>query len=135
MRPQREGTCCSGLKRPADVFTIWIGSRKGQTMIKVSVLYPHKDGSRFDMNYYLDRHIPMVREVLGNACKGVSVEQGIAGGAPGTPPTYTATGHLVFDSVETFQGAFGPHAAKIMADIPNYTDIQPVIQISEIKLR
>jgi len=43
-------------------------------------------------------------------------------------------GHLYFDTVEAFQAAFGPHADPIMADIPNYTDIQPTIQISEVKI-
>ena len=41
-------------------------------------------------------------------------------------------GHLFCDSVEAFQVGFGPHAGEIMGDIPNYTDIAPVIQISEI---
>jgi uncharacterized protein (TIGR02118 family) len=41
---------------------------------------------------------------------------------------------MVFDSVDAFQAAFGPHAKTIMADIPNYTDIQPTIQISEAKM-
>jgi uncharacterized protein (TIGR02118 family) len=36
--------------------------------------------------------------------------------------------------VEAFQSAFGPHAEEIMADIPNYTDIQPTLQISEVKM-
>jgi len=103
-------------------------------MIKVSVLYPHKDGASFDMGYYLSNHIPMVRQKLGAACKGVTVEQGLAGGAPGSSPAYVAMGHLLFESVDAFQAAFGPHAATIMADIPNYTAIQPVIQISEVKL-
>jgi uncharacterized protein (TIGR02118 family) len=43
-------------------------------------------------------------------------------------------GHLYFDSVADFQAAFGPHAAAIKADIPNYTDIQPTIQINEVKI-
>jgi uncharacterized protein (TIGR02118 family) len=43
-------------------------------------------------------------------------------------------GHLYFDTAETFQTAFGPHAETIMRDIPNYTDIQPTIQINEVKL-
>jgi len=43
-------------------------------------------------------------------------------------------GHLYCDSVEAFQTAFAPHAQTIMADIPNYTDIQPTIQISEVKI-
>jgi uncharacterized protein (TIGR02118 family) len=51
-------------------------------MVKISVLYPHKDGSGFNMNYYLNNHIPMVRQKLGAACKGVAVEQGLAGGVP-----------------------------------------------------
>jgi len=103
-------------------------------MIKVSVLYPFKDGVGFDMNYYLDSHIPMVRDKLGAACKGAAVEQGLGGGAPGTPPAYVAMGHLFFDSVDAFQAAFAPHAAAIMGDIPNYTALQPIIQISEVKL-
>jgi uncharacterized protein (TIGR02118 family) len=102
-------------------------------MIKVSVLYPAGADKKFNMEYYLGTHMPMVRSKLGAACKSTAVEQGLGGGAPGAPPTYTAMGHLYFDSVAEFQAAFGPHAEAIMADIPNYTDIQPVIQVSEVK--
>jgi uncharacterized protein (TIGR02118 family) len=78
--------------------------------------------------------MPLVQKLLGQALKGVSVEQGISGGQSGSPPAYTAMGHLLFDSVEAFQSSFGPHAQEIMADIPKYTNIEPMIQISEIKL-
>lgn len=103
-------------------------------MIKVSVMYPNEDGSKFDMDYYLEKHMPMVKEKMGSACKGVTVDQGLGGAEPGAPATYVALGHLMFDSVEDFQGAFGPHAETIMGDIPNYTNINPIIQISEVKL-
>jgi len=103
-------------------------------MIKVSVLYPYRDGSKFDMEYYCKRHMPMVQQKLGAACKRVAVEQGISGAAPGSRPDYAAMGHLYLESVEAFQAAFQPHAAEIMADIPNYTDIQPIIQISQVKM-
>ena len=103
-------------------------------MVKVSVLYPNNDGGRFDMDYYCNSHIPMVREKLGAACKAVAVEQGLGGPAPGSPPHFIAMGHLVFDSLEAFQAAFAPHAETFMADIPNYTNIQPVIQISSVRL-
>ena len=103
-------------------------------MIKVSVLYPAGESTKFDMDYYCKSHMPMVQEKLGAACKSMAVEQGLAGGAPGTPPIYVAMGHLYFDSVSDFQAAFGPHTAEIMGDIPNYTDIQPVIQISDVKM-
>jgi uncharacterized protein (TIGR02118 family) len=48
-------------------------------MVKVSVMYPMQQGTEFDMTYYLNRHIPMVRQLLGSCLKGVSVEQGISG--------------------------------------------------------
>ena len=103
-------------------------------MIKVSVLYPNDEGKTFDMEYYCNKHMPMVQEKLGAACKGVAVEQGLGGAEPGSPATYIAMGHLYFDSVEAFQTAFGPNAEAIMGDIPNYTDTQPVIQVSEVKI-
>lgn len=103
-------------------------------MIKVSVLYPNTEGCKFDMDYYCNRHIPMVKEKLGTACKEVSVEQGLGGATPGSRPAYVAMGHLYFDSVEAFQAAFGPHAPTILGDSPNYTDVEPTIQISAVKI-
>jgi uncharacterized protein (TIGR02118 family) len=103
-------------------------------MIKVTVLYPNTPGAKFDMKYYCEKHIPMVQQKLGAACKRVAVEQGIAGMAPGAPPAYIAMGHIYCDSPDAFQTAFAPHAQEIMGDIPNYTDIQPTIQISEVKI-
>ena len=103
-------------------------------MIKVSVLYPNRPGAKFDMTYYCEKHIPMVQQKLGAACKRVAVEHGTAGMAPGSPPAFIAMGHLYCDSVAAFQTAFAPHAQAIMADIPNYTDIEPMIQISEVKM-
>ena len=57
-------------------------------MIKVSVMYPSGAGSKFDMTYYLNSHIPMVRQKLGAAIRGASVEQGLAGAEPGSSPAY-----------------------------------------------
>ena len=102
-------------------------------MVKVSVFYPNSAGCKFDMNYYLTKHMPMVQQKLGAACKSIAVEQGIAGGAPGAPATYVAMGHLYFDSADAFPAAFAPHAQAILADIPNYTNTQPTIQISDVK--
>lgn len=103
-------------------------------MIKVSVLYANEPGRKFDMDYYCGKHVPMVRQKLGAACTRVAVEQGIAGATPEARPAYIAMGHLYFASVEAFQAAFAPHASEIMADVANYTDIQPLLQISEVKV-
>ncbi len=103
-------------------------------MITVNVLYPNQDGAKFDMNYYLSSHIPMVKRLMGSALKGVVVEQGVGGGAPGTKAEYSTLCHLRFDSVEAFQAAFGPHASNIQNDIANYSSVAPVIQISDVKV-
>jgi len=103
-------------------------------MIKVSALYPQAEGKTFDIDYYCNKHMPMVKEKLGAACKGTAVEQGLAGGTPGSAPTYLAMGHMYFDTLADFQTAFGPHAAAILGDVPNYTNTQPILQISEVKL-
>jgi uncharacterized protein (TIGR02118 family) len=103
-------------------------------MINVSIFYPNTEGSRFDFDYYLNQHMPMTVEKLSPALKRVSVEQGLGGAAPGVSAEFVAICHLYFDSVEAFQTAFGPHAATLQGDIPNYTDVRPVLQISDVKL-
>jgi len=101
-------------------------------MIKVSIMYPNDEGSTFDMTYYCQTHIPMVRQKLGTALKDIVVEQGIGGEEPGSPAPYLALCHLLFDSMEAFQASFAPHVQQFEADIPNYTNTQPTIQISEV---
>lgn len=86
------------------------------------------------MDYYFNKHMPMVRQKLGPACTCVDAEKGLSGILPGTPATYIAICHLYFESKEAFQTAFGLHAQAIMADMPNYTNIQPTIQVSEVKI-
>ena len=103
-------------------------------MIKVSVMYPSGEGTRFDMDYYLEQHFQLVRKLLGSAVKKAAVEQGISGPLPGSQPAYIAMGHMWFESVDAFQTAFAQHGQTLMNDIPNYTNAKPTIQVSEVKL-
>lgn len=103
-------------------------------MIKVSVLYPNGVGTTFDMVYYCKRHVPMVRRLLGEAIKAATVEKGLGGGAPDAPAAFVAMGNMYFDSLEAFQNSFGPQAEEIMGDLPNFTNIEPVVQISEVMI-
>jgi len=102
-------------------------------MVRVTVLSPNAPGSRFDMDYYVREHCPMVMERLGAACKGFGVEEGAAGIMPPGKAAYRTTAWFLFDSMESFQAAFGPHAEEITGDIPNYTDLQPVIQAGVVR--
>ena len=103
-------------------------------MIKISILYPNTPGSRFDLGYYVDVHMPRSIELLGAhpGFRGVSVERGIGGGLPGTDAAYVAMCHFLFGSVDEFMEAFAPHAAELQGDMPNYTDIAPTIQVNEV---
>jgi uncharacterized protein (TIGR02118 family) len=101
-------------------------------MIKVSVMYPNKTGARFDHTYYRDKHMPLVKRRMGDSCKYYTVDKGIAGGSPGAPATYVAMCHIFCESAQAFEAGFGPHSQEFLADISNYTDLAPVIQISEV---
>jgi uncharacterized protein (TIGR02118 family) len=102
-------------------------------MVRISVLYPNEAGKKFDLDYYRNRHMKLVGDRLKSfGLIRTEVDKGIAGGAPGAPAPYVCIGHVYFNSVGDFQKGMGAHGKEIMADIPNYTNIQPQIQISEI---
>ena len=103
-------------------------------MIKATVLYPNEEGKHFDFSYYTEKHVPMVKRLLGEACKKAEVEKGFSGATPGSAPANTIIGYLYFDTIENFQNSFGPNAEEIISDVKNFTDINPVLQISEIIL-
>jgi uncharacterized protein (TIGR02118 family) len=103
-------------------------------MIAVNVLYKNTDALKFNMNYYLNTHIPLVKRLLGPALTGVVVQHGLSGAAPGSTPEFLVITQLSFDSVESFQRAFGPHAAAVTGDLPNFCGEAPIIQISDVRL-
>jgi len=102
--------------------------------IKVSVLYHNGEGKTFDMDYYSNKHVPMVGGLLGDALIGATVENGLGGGTPDSPAPFLAMGNLYFNNMEAFENSFGPNAEAFMADLPNFTNIEPIIQISEVMI-
>jgi uncharacterized protein (TIGR02118 family) len=101
-------------------------------MIVFTVMYPNEPGKRFDMDYYCSTHIAMVKEKVGDALKRVSVERGLSGAAPGSSAGYAVVCHLEFDCIEDLHTYMAPHDAVLGADVPNFTDIKPQFQISEV---
>ena len=84
-------------------------------MLKVSVLYPRTEGGKFDMEYFLRQHLPLVDKAWGAALIKKEIDAGLSGPGPGTPPTYVAAAHLYFDSIESFQAALGPqHKGRLL---------------------
>jgi len=100
-------------------------------MISLTVAYPYGEGKKFDMDYYLTKHLPMITQVPGNKVKSFIVEQGLAGLAPGTPPAFFCIVHIYFENMEDFMVTMAL-AGDVVSDIPNYTDIIALGQISEV---
>jgi uncharacterized protein (TIGR02118 family) len=104
-------------------------------MTKVSVLYPSGDGKTFNLDYYTQKHVPMVMGLLGSAVKGASIEKGLGSAEPGSVAPFTIMASMYFDTITDFQNSFGPNAEKIMSDLPNFTNIVPSVQISEVLIQ
>lgn len=104
-------------------------------MIRVSVMYPATAGARFDHAYYHDKHAALIRSKLADAgLRGLQMDRGVASGSGGAP-AFVAVAHMLFDSVPAFQQAMGANGAALMGDVPNYTDIKPVMLISEVEVQ
>ena len=101
-------------------------------MVKVAIMYPNGEGKTFDMDYYSTKHMPMVAGLFGDAMKAMAIDKGMAGRTPEEPIPFLAIGYLYFDQLSDYEQAFGPHAETILNDIPNYTNIQPIVQVSTV---
>ena len=101
--------------------------------IKLSVMYPSGEGKHFDMDYYANTHVELVKRLLGDAVIGATIEKGLSG-VGGSKPPFEAMGNIYFESVESYERSFGPHAEEILSDIPNYTNISPLVQLSVVQV-
>lgn len=101
-------------------------------LTKVNIMYPFSEGKTFDMEYYKNSHMPMVAGYLGTNLVKYSIEKGLASGIPGTPLPYLAIGTFYIKNLKAYQDAIAPNRDAIRADFPNYTNIIPVILVSEV---
>lgn len=101
-------------------------------LIKISIMYPYSEGKTFDMEYYETKHMPMVAGFLGSNLVRYTVEKGIASGIPNTPLPFMAIGTFYVKSLSDYQAAIGPKRDAIRSDFPNYTNVSPIIFISEV---
>jgi uncharacterized protein (TIGR02118 family) len=102
-------------------------------MFKVEILYPNGEGKTFDMEYYQKKHMPMVAGFLGRNLKYYEIDKGIAGRTPNDKVPFLAIGYFYVADTAEYNKAIAQNVNAIVSDFKNYTNIQPVIQISEIK--
>ncbi|AEV99559.1 ethyl tert-butyl ether degradation protein EthD [Niastella koreensis] len=102
-------------------------------MFKVTILYPNGDDKTFDMDYYEKKHMPMVAGFIGKNLKFYEIDKGISGRTPNDKAPYVAVGYFYITDVTEYNKAIAQNRDAIISDFKNYTNIQPIIQISEIK--
>ena len=100
---------------------------------KVTILYPNGDDKTFDMDYYEKKHMPMVAGFIGKNLKFYEIDKGIAGRTPNDKVPYVAIGYFYINDVAEYNKSIAQNRDAVVNDFKNYTNIQPVVQISEIK--
>lgn len=100
-------------------------------MILVSVMYPGGAGTRFDMDYYLGHHMPLVRERWSPMGLHEAKVVRAVGTPEGGPAPFQVMALLTFESTEAFGKAAAAHGPEIFADIPHFTDVQAAVQIND----
>ena len=100
---------------------------------KVAILYPNGEDKTFDMDYYEKKHMPMVAGFLGKNLKFYEIDKGIAGRTPNDKVPFLAIGYFYINDVAEYNKALAQNRDAVINDFKNYTNIQPVVQISEIR--
>lgn len=101
-------------------------------LIKISIMYPYAEGKTFDMGYYETKHMPMVASFLGSNLVKYTIEKGLSSGIPNQPLPFVAIGTFYVKSLSEYQAAVAPNRDAIRSDFANYTNVIPVILVSEV---
>jgi len=101
-------------------------------LIKISVMYPYAEGKTFNMEYYETKHMPMVAGFLGSNLVKYTIEKGLSSGIPNQPLPFMAIGTFYVKSLSEYQAAIAPNRDAIRADFVNYTNVSPIILVSEV---
>ena len=98
-------------------------------MVTMTVAYPYDAGKPFDEGYFAATHVPLLREVWGDAVTGITVHHALAGLAG--DPAFATIVQVDFTSMEAFQQAMAqPRSAEVQADVMNYAGVVPLVQLS-----
>ncbi len=101
-------------------------------MIKLTVFYPNGPEKTFNWDYYLAKHMALVKKVFGKNLKAVAIDKGLSGKGAKAEPTYLAICHLYFDSIADYEEPMKENGSKFAEDFPKYTNVKPEVQISEV---
>ena len=97
----------------------------------LTVLYPWQPDVHFDFDYYRKKHLAMMSKLYGKSVGRMQVLKGLHKG-DGSSPAFIAIMTVEIHSMEGFDAAGKEHLSKLIADLPNFSNVIPVGQIEEI---
>ena len=97
----------------------------------ITVMYPNKPGVTFDFDYYLKKHATLIDRLYGASIAKLELRRGTAT-PDGSPAPYVAIINIWIADQAAFDSAGAKHGATLIADVPNFTNTMPTIQIEEI---
>ncbi len=96
-------------------------------MINMLVLYPRAEGNTFDADYWVNTHMPLAATAWGDHLARWEAHVGVEG------QPFFAVANFWFADQAAMQAAMGsPGTAGVMADVANYTNIQPQMQMGGV---
>lgn len=97
----------------------------------MTVLYPNTEDVRFDWDYYQQQHMPLIDEKWGRHVVRSETSRGVAG-LPKGDPAFVAAAVIYFEDNDALQAAMRSGGMDVPNDIPNFTNVQPIMQIDEV---
>jgi uncharacterized protein (TIGR02118 family) len=96
--------------------------------MSLNVVYPNREGARFDTSYYRATHIPLAMKVMKAA--SVILIEGVPNGSTAAP--FAMIAHFQFASSEALKAALAnPGMAEVRADVAKFTDITPSVMLGK----
>jgi uncharacterized protein (TIGR02118 family) len=102
-------------------------------MFKVTILYPFGEDKNFDLEYYEKKHMPMMAGFIGKNLKFYEIDRGISGRNANEKPAFAAIGYFYISDINEYNEAIARNREVVMNDLKNYTNIQPLVQVSEVR--
>jgi uncharacterized protein (TIGR02118 family) len=94
----------------------------------VTVLYPKKNMSRFDMDYYLQHHIPTTKAAWGPLGMTKCVVSELDDEAE-----YKVNIIMTWNDLVSWETAKkGDAAKKLIADVKNFTDVEMITLVGKV---
>jgi uncharacterized protein (TIGR02118 family) len=100
-------------------------------MYRLTVVYENVDKGKFDFDYYINKHLPLVKSRIGDSITRTVVCEGIKGVSNEKEP-YKAVVQVYLKNLEGLERGLETHGEEIMSDIPRFTNIDPVLNLEKV---